>query len=121
MREKSTSTIVPESKIRELTDAAEKGQYGTLTRFLNNLPNAAERVDVLQKIERTNRENRDKTGKLPRLAFVSHSFKDSDFIDIALTKKSSDWLFQDDVLYRESVLWNIPASIDIELPVACIA
>ncbi len=119
MREKSTSTLVPESKIRELTDAAEKGHYGTLTKFLNHLPNAAERVEVLQKIEKTNKENRYKTGKLPRLAFVSHSFKDSDFIDVALMKKSSDWLFQDDVLYRESVMWNIPATL--ELPVACIA
>jgi hypothetical protein len=29
---------------------------------------------------------------------------DSDFVDITLVKKSSDWLFHDEVLYRESIV-----------------
>ena len=113
MKEKSSSTNVPEAKLRQLTEAAENGQYGVLTKFLNSLPNAVDRVEVLQSIERMNRENRYKTGKLPRLAFVSNTYSDSDFVDIALTKKSSDWLFQDDVLYRESIIWDICAVAEI--------
>lgn len=113
MKDKSSSTNVPEAKLRQLTEAAENGQYGVLTKFLNSLPNAVDRVEVLQSIERLNRENRYKTGKLPRLAFVSNTYNDSDFVDIALTKKSSDWLFQDDVLYRESIIWDICAAAEI--------
>ncbi|MFA6208625.1 MAG: hypothetical protein WCT03_12540 [Candidatus Obscuribacterales bacterium] len=113
MKEKSSSTNVPEAKLRQLTEAAENGQYGVLSKFLNSLPNAVDRVEVLQSIERLNRENRYKTGKLPRLAFVSNTYIDSDFVDIALTKKSSDWLFQDDVLYRESIIWDICAAAEI--------
>jgi hypothetical protein len=111
MREKPSSSRVPESKIREITEAVEKGQHGILTKFLNNLPTAAERVAVLQMIERINEENRYKSGKAPLLAFVSQTYEDSDFVDVALLKKSSDWLFQDDVLYRESLIVNIPHPI----------
>ncbi|MBS1989771.1 MAG: hypothetical protein JSS86_06230 [Cyanobacteria bacterium SZAS LIN-2] len=111
MREKPSRPRVPESKIREITEAVESGQYGILTRFLNSLTNAADRVDVLRKIEKINQENRYKSGKPPMLAFVSKSYDDSDFVDVALLKKSSDWLFQDDVLYRESLIINVPHPI----------
>ena len=111
MGEKPSCSRVPESKIRELTEAIEQGQYGILTKFMHNLPNAVERVTVLQTIEKINRENRYKSGKPPALAFVSRKYDDSDFIDVALLKKSTDWLFQDDVLYRESLVVNIPHPI----------
>jgi hypothetical protein len=101
------SARVSERKIGELTEAAECGHYGVLTKFLNSVASAAERVDILQRIEWTNRENRFKTGKLPRLSFVTDTFSDSDFVDVALLKKASDWLFQDDVLYRESIIMNL--------------
>ncbi|CAN5186193.1 hypothetical protein BH11CYA1_BH11CYA1_33960 [soil metagenome] len=113
MKDKSSSTNVPEAKLRQLTEAAENGQYGVLSKFLNSLPNAVDRIEVLQSIEKLNRENRYKTGKLPRLAFVSNTYSDSDFVDIALTKKSSDWLFQDDVLYCESIIWDVCAVAEI--------
>jgi hypothetical protein len=108
MREKPSSSRVPESKIREITEAVENGQHGILTKFLNNLPSAADRVALLQTIERINEENRYRSGKPPRLAFVSRTYENSDFVDVALLKKSSDWLFQDSVLYRESLAVNIP-------------
>jgi len=111
MREKPSRSSVPESKIREITEAVESGQYGILTKFMNNLSNASERVEVLKKIEQINQENRYKSGKPPMLAFVSKTYEDSDFIDVALLKKSSDWLFQDDVLYRESLMINVPLPI----------
>jgi hypothetical protein len=111
MKEKPSSSRVPESKIREITEAVENGQYGILAKFLNNLPNAADRVAVLQTIERINQENRYKSGKPPRLSFVKRKYNDSDFIDVALLKKSNDWLFADDVLYSESLIVNIPHPI----------
>jgi len=111
MKEKPSSSCVPESKIRELTEMIENGQHGILAKFLNNLPSAADRVSVLQTIERINQENRYKSGKPPYLAFVKQTYEDSDFIDVALLKKSTDWLFQDDVLYRESLAVNIPHPI----------
>jgi hypothetical protein len=108
MREKPSSSRVPESKIREITEAIENGQHGILTKFLNNLPSAADRLAVLQMIERINEQNRYRSGKPPRLAFVSCTYEDSDFVDVALLKKSSDWLFQDAVVYRESLIVNVP-------------
>jgi len=111
MREKPSRSSVPESKIREITEAVESGQYGILTKFMNNLSNASERIEVLKKIEKINQENRYKSGKPPMLAFVSKTYEDSDFVDVALLKKSSDWLFQDDVLYRESLMINVPLPI----------
>jgi hypothetical protein len=111
MREKPSSSRVPESRIREITEAVENGQHGILAKFLNNLPSAADRVAALQTIERINEQNRYRSGKPPRLAFVSRTFEDSDFVDVALLKKSSDWLFQDHVLYRESLAVNIPHPI----------
>jgi len=111
MKEKPSSSRVPESKIREITEAVEKGQQGILQKFLNSLPSAADRVEALQMIERINTENRYKSGKTPLLAFVRRTYEDSDFVDVALLKKSSDWLFQDDVLYRESLIVNIPHPI----------
>jgi len=111
MREKPSRSRVPESKIREITEAVECGQYGILTKFMNNLANASDRVEVLKTIEKINQENRYKSGKPPMLAFVSKTYEDSDFVDVALLKKSSDWLFQDDVLYRESLMINVPLPI----------
>lgn len=111
MKEKPSSSRVPESKIRTITEAVENGQHGILAKFLNNLPNAADRVAVLQTIERINEQNRYRSGKPPRLAFVKRTYEDSDFIDVALLKKSNDWLFQDDVLYSESLIVNIPHPI----------
>jgi len=111
MREKPSRSRVPESKIREITEAVESGQYGILTKFMNNLSNASDRVEVLRAIEKVNQENRYKSGKPPMLAFVSKTYEDSDFVDVALLKKSSDWLFQDDVLYRESLMINVPLPI----------
>jgi hypothetical protein len=104
MKEKPSCSSVPEKKIREITEAAENGNYGVLTKFLNNLSSAAERIAVLQRIEKINQENRVRSGKPPRLAFVSNSYEDSDFVDVALLKKSSDWLFRDEMLYRESLI-----------------
>lgn len=104
MKEPNCHPCVSESKLRELTEAAEKGRYGVVTKFLNSTPNPQDRLDVLQGIERINAENRTKTGKLPRLALIKKTYFDSDFIDITLVKKSSDWLFHDDVLYRESII-----------------
>lgn len=110
VRPVNLSTHVSDRKICELTEAAESGHYGTLTKFLNAVASASERIDILQRIEWTNRENRFKTGKLPRLSFVTDTFSDSDFVDVALLKKSSDWLFSDEVLYRESIVWNLEAN-----------
>ena len=104
MKEPNYHQCVSESKLRELTEAAEKGRYCVVTKFLNSTPNPQDRLDVLQGIERINAENRTKTGKLPRLALIKKTYFDSDFIDITLVKKSSDWLFHDDVLYRESII-----------------
>jgi hypothetical protein len=111
MKEKPSSSRVPESKIREVTEAVERGQHGILKKFLNNLPHATDRVAALQTIERINEENRYKSGKAPRLAFVSRTYEDSDFVDVALLQKSTDWLFQDAVVYRESLIVNIPQPI----------
>lgn len=93
-----------ESKIKELTEAAEKGRYGIITKFLNSTPNPQDRLDILKGIEKANAENRIRTGKLPRLALIKKTYMDSDFVDVTLVKKSSDWLFHDEVLYRESIV-----------------
>lgn len=92
-----------EAKIRELTDAIENGKHNYLVKYLNQLPSPAERVQVLQRIAELNNENRYKSGRTPRLAVESISYPGSDFTDVALLKKSDDWLFRDDVLYKESV------------------
>lgn len=104
MKETNSNSRVPESKLKELTEAAQIGRYGILTKFLNSTPNPQDRLDVLNGIERINAENRIKTGKLPRLALIKKTYMDSDFVDITLVKKSSDWLFHDEVLYRESIV-----------------
>jgi len=95
-----------EAKIRELTESIENGNHNYLVKFLNQLPNSQERYDVLQRIEKLNNERRYKSGNTPRLALERTTYPDSDFTDIALLKKSSDWLFRDDVLYKESVIWS---------------
>jgi hypothetical protein len=118
MKEKPSSSRVPEQKIREITEAIENGKHGILMKFMNNLASAADRIAVLQMIEKINEENRYRSGKPPRLAFVSRTYEDSDFIDVALLKKSSDWLFQDDVLYRESLAVNIPHPIVPQIPLS---
>jgi uncharacterized protein (DUF3084 family) len=97
---------VSDDRIRELTESVESGNMSALTRFLNRLNSAQERLEVLQRIEKMNNENRFRSGRVPRLAVEQRVFPDSDFRDIALLRKSNDWLFQDDVLYKESVIYH---------------
>ena len=46
MKDKPPSSRVPESKIREITEAVERGQQGILLKFLKSLPSAADRVEA---------------------------------------------------------------------------
>lgn len=106
MKDDSTLSRVSDARIRELTESIENGNHSVLVKFLNRLTCAKERLDVLQRIESLNNENRYKSGRTPRLALEQRSYPGSDFTDISLLKKSSDWLFRDDVLYKESVVWQ---------------
>lgn len=85
----------------ELTDAAERGDAYVITTYLQQLDHAEERIDVLKQISEINHQKRYQHGQTPMLMFV-HERLDGDSIDFALLKKSSDWLFADKVLYKET-------------------
>lgn len=106
MRKDSHCAEITESQIHELTKSIESGNYTHLNKFLKNITHPAARIEVLKRIEIANHQNRYKSGLAPRLAVETRAYPDSDFVDITLLKKSSDWLFQDDVLYRESIVWQ---------------
>ncbi|MBI5175576.1 MAG: hypothetical protein SFV17_18390 [Candidatus Obscuribacter sp.] len=97
---------VSDERIRELTESIENGNMTALTKFLNRLSSSSDRLDVLERIEKLNNENRYRSGRTPRLALEQRTYPDSDFRDIALLKKSTDWLFQDDVIYKESIVYQ---------------
>jgi hypothetical protein len=102
MKEMRVECCLSDANICELTKLVENGNHGALVKQLQKLSSAWERHEVLRRIALLNQENRFKSGRVPRLALVENTYSDSDFIDVSLLKKSSDWLFNDDVLYRES-------------------
>lgn len=106
MRKDSPCLDITESQIHELTKSVENGNYAQLVKFLKSVSHPATRIEILKRIELANHQNRYKSGLAPRLAVETKIYPDSDFVDITLLKKSSDWLFQDDVLYRESIVWQ---------------
>ena len=90
-----------DTTLLELTDAAEREETNTLNNYLQALKQPEERINVLKQIGEINREKRYKRGTVPMLMFV-HERLDGGRIDFALLKKSSDWLFADTVLYKET-------------------